>query len=101
MSTGSLAISDEERRDLQERIGTALRSTRDAFEKAGDVASMIELSKVANLCNLPDLRLTKRFPLRCDPVGDPTALSDEWQSVIARLRRVREKSTALRPPASG
>ncbi len=96
LSTGSLAIGDEEKRNLQERIGAALRVNRDGFERAGDVVSLLELSKVADLCNLPALRLTKRAPLRCDPLGDSSALSNEWQSLIARLRRVRDEPTALR-----
>jgi hypothetical protein len=95
MSMASLAISDEEKGHLQERLGAALVAHRDAFEKAGDVASLLELSKVADLCKLPDLRLTKRFPLRCDPLGDPSALSREWQSLIERLRRARDASAPL------
>lgn len=96
MSTVSLAISDEEKADLQDRLGAGLLAYRDAFEKAGDVASLLELSKVADLCNLPDLRPTRRFPLRCDPLGDPSALSSEWQSIIERLRRARDGSAPLR-----
>jgi hypothetical protein len=95
MSTTSLAISDEEKRDLRERIGAGLIAYRDAFEKAGDVASLLELAKVADLCELPDLRLSKRFPLRCDPLGDPSGLTTEWQSLVERLRRAREGSAPL------
>ncbi len=95
-SAGALTLGKRERQELQERIRTTLRSHRDAFEKAGDAVSLLELSKFADSHDLPELRLVKPFVLRCDPLGEPNGLSAEWQSLLVRLRHARDDAESLR-----
>jgi len=56
MSIGSLAINGDERGRLIDLLRKALVAKRDAFAKAGEQDLLLELSKVADPCELPQLR---------------------------------------------
>ena len=95
LSPRSLALADGERETLERRIRAALVVHRDAFQKASDAVSLVELQKIAEMCNLPELRLQERFALRCDPLGDTSSLTSEWNGLIARLRHAKDASVPL------
>jgi hypothetical protein len=80
---------------LEKRIRAALKKNRDAFERAGDVASLLELGKFGELHSLPELGSKQRFPLRCDPLGDASTLDPEWSRLLERMRRAQSAVAPL------
>jgi hypothetical protein len=95
LSPGSLDLQDAEREVLDQRIRAALVQNREAFEKAGDAASLLELGKIAELHGLHELGSKQRFPLRCDPLGDASSLDPKWKRLLERLRRARSGAAPL------
>ncbi len=91
----SIELSASERETLMQQIRAALRETRNAFQRVGDFASLLELGKLAEWYGWEEHRVTERFPLLCDPLGDPQGLSQTWLHFLARLRLARDGASSL------
>ncbi|MGI5864796.1 MAG: hypothetical protein ACOX6T_22490 [Myxococcales bacterium] len=80
-------IEEDFRPALETAVVNALSEWRQHFEDESDNVSLLELGKVARLYGVEALKLAKRFPLRCDPLGSREGLSRAW---LARLERLDE-----------
>jgi hypothetical protein len=56
MASGSLVITDDERAEAIVRLRSALVAKREAFARAGERELLRELSELAEVCELPQLR---------------------------------------------
>ena len=71
------------------------------YEAEEMLSWLFELDGIAKRFAIDELRLTKRFPLRCDPLGARDALAAPWQARLARLDAVRVGTARLDLPAVG
>lgn len=76
-------------------IIAALREYKAHYEAEEMLSWLFELDGLANRFAIDELRLNKRFPLRCDPLGARDALAEPWQARLARLDAVRAGTARL------
>lgn len=66
-------------------IVCALCEYKAHYEAEAMLSWLFELDGIAKRFAIDELRLTKRFPLRCDPLGARDGLSTPWQTRLGRL----------------
>lgn len=91
MSRGALAVRDDERTKLIGLIRAALVAKRDAFAQAGDTELLLELSEVAEACELPELRF-ERPPIPRVQHPDAPWLRDALAGIVV-LRNTSDQGT--------
>jgi hypothetical protein len=72
------------RSQIAEAIVSALLAWRGTFDE-NDVVSLLDLDKIGVRFDIAGMRLSKRFPLRCDPLGTREGLSQVWLDRLAHL----------------
>lgn len=73
-----------------------------AHYEANDMLSwLFELDGLATRFSIPELKITKRFPLKCDPLGERAKLSAPWKERLARLDAVRAGTARFNLAAVG
>jgi hypothetical protein len=73
----------------------ALMAWKAYFEERDDVVSLLELDRAGRAADLGGLRLTRRFPLRCDPLGSSDGVSGDW---LRRIEAAKELGNRRRRP---
>lgn len=96
MARSALRVDDAQREAIVSALREAIVAVRSRLDAANDAVALYELAQHAEVLDLPELRLTRRAPLRSDPLGSLEGLSPEWQALIARLVRARDGELALR-----
>jgi len=80
-------LTEEGRSPVDAAVVEALVAWKAHFDSEKDIAALLDLDKVGRAFNVPALVVTKRFPLRCDPLGTRDGLSAEW---LRRLEKLDE-----------
>ena len=70
---------------IRAELVAALVEYKAHYEAKDMLSWLFELDGFARRFAIAELRLTKRWPLRCDPLGARDALSDAWKKRLARL----------------
>jgi hypothetical protein len=71
------------------------------YEANDALTWLFELDECARRFGIEQLRLTKRVPLRCDPLGSRDGLSAQWLDRLAKLDAVRAGQATLELAAVG
>lgn len=82
-------IEPQGRPALESSIISALGEWQAHFEAKQDSVSLLALDGVGKAYGVPDLCVTERAPLRCDPLGTRDGLAPEWELRLERLEEAR------------
>jgi hypothetical protein len=70
---------------IEAAVVGGLLEWRAHLDAAGDIPALLELDRVGRALDMPGLHVTKRFPLRCDPLGTRVGLPAEWLQRLENL----------------